>query len=156
MLPILPYFLEKDPQSLVNHATAKLIQISRKSHEVPQGRVKNYANISGDKKLVNNENKTFVIPDPFDLLTGLSEASPSSTTSFEVRIINTVFENQQKCLKCYLNFHAKNGQIEPNVDLKFYIFTSNWFGHKRCSLIDVTISRDFFHVFNFRKMRNKS
>ena len=85
MLPILPYFLEKDPQSLVNHATAKLIQISRKSHEVPQGRVKNYANISGDKKLVNNENKTFVIPDPFDLLTGLSEASPSSATSFEVR-----------------------------------------------------------------------
>ena len=122
MLPILPYFLEKDPQSLVNHATAKLIQISRKSHEVPQGRVKNYANISGDKKLVNNENKTFVIPDPFDLLTGLSEASPSSTTSFEVRIINTVFENQQKCLKCYLNFHAKNGQIELNVDLQFYIF----------------------------------
>ena len=89
MLPILPYFLEKDPQSLVNHATAKLIQISRKSHEVPQGRVKNYANISGDKKLVNNENKTFVIPDPFDLLTGLSEASPSSATSFEVRRIKT-------------------------------------------------------------------
>ena len=86
---ILPYFLENQRPRTRN--CKKVIQISRKSREVPgQGRVKYYAQMLFSRDKRNNENKTFlVIPDPIDLLTGLSEASPSSATSFEVRRIKT-------------------------------------------------------------------